>query len=74
MLIKLLQRDGDGPVDIPNFTESERNFMRTTCAHTVVLYTICFMADFDEARAKEGFASLAVNTDKMIEEICSLRK
>ena len=69
MLVALLQHPDDGPVvGIDTFSVAEQDFMITTCAATVMLHAICYVANGDAEKAIEGLASLTL--DKKLEQIC----
>ena len=73
MLVRLLHQDDDGPiVGVEDFKDSEREFMKITCAHVVIMYHLCYMSGFEETEAKKGWDALVVATDKMLKEICTL--
>jgi len=71
MLIELLKRPDDGPVDVSDLSDDEKGFLVATCAATVLLHQICFTASYDEKEAKAGIASLCIDTH--INEICEGR-
>jgi hypothetical protein len=71
MLVELFRQPDDGPIiGIDEFSNDQREFMKTTCASTVMLYTICYIAGFDADEAKRGLKALEL--EKLIDEICEL--
>jgi hypothetical protein len=70
MLIALLSQPDDGPVDISGLSEVDARFLGASCAATVLLYNICYTADFDANEAMKGVAALEMA--RHVEEICEL--
>jgi hypothetical protein len=71
MMIELFRLPDDGPVvGVDNLIDHEREFMKATCATTVLLYTLCHMAGLDAEEAKQGLKCLEL--EKHINEICDL--
>jgi hypothetical protein len=68
IMIELYREDGDDPVNIAVYSEREREFMKATCASTVLLHTVCRIAGFNAAEAKRGLK--AMELEQMIERIC----
>jgi hypothetical protein len=69
LLIELFRLPNDGPViGVDEFTEDQREFMKATCAATVLLYNICYTAGFDASEAKRGLKALEL--EKLIDGIC----
>jgi hypothetical protein len=71
MLIHLLSQPDDGPVSIgPDVKPADREFLKATCAATVLLYQISFMSAFDAKRAAEGFEAITRDAVRNIYGIC----
>lgn len=71
MLKELLQEYGDPPIkDYDKLTVQEKTFLAGTCASTVMLFTICYIAQFNEEEALKGLAAMHANAEKQIKSIC----
>ena len=70
MLVHLMRLPGDGKVSTDTVSSTDMEFLKATCAITVLMYQICYMAGFDAKRAVEGFEALTVDVKKKIYDIC----
>jgi len=69
MLVKLLQRDGDGPIlGLDDLSKSDKLFLTATCATIILASSIAITAGFNKKMAREGLKLLHV--DECLDELC----
>jgi hypothetical protein len=72
MLVELLRDPDDGPVaGLDVMSDNDKRFLVSTCAVTVLMHQICFIAHYDEEEAKRGVVAMQI--DKRISDICAGR-
>lgn len=72
MLVELLGEYKDTQIkDIHKLTDAEKTFLIGSCASTVLLFQICYIAGFDEDVARAGWEALKRDADGKIKTICN---
>lgn len=73
MLVHLLARPGDNPIEGAPLSRSDALFLITTCAGVMIQVALCETADYRAMRALKGLDALMSDMRQQIIERCARR-